>query len=76
MYASTVSGVLGVECGLGNLRERHLVLEEGGILRPDPKELALLSFYANAIAHLLDGSRKPVDQASIPTPAPIQAAVQ
>jgi hypothetical protein len=32
---------------------RHLVSAEDGVYRPNPKETALLGFYANAIAHLL-----------------------
>jgi hypothetical protein len=32
---------------------RHLVELNGGIYRPNPKEHALLAYYANAIAHLL-----------------------
>jgi glycerol-3-phosphate O-acyltransferase len=46
-----------VEVGLRMLTLRHLVVEEAGVYRPNPKETALIAFYANAIAHLLsDGS--------------------
>jgi glycerol-3-phosphate O-acyltransferase len=41
-----------VEVGLRMLTLRHLVREEEGVYRADPKEVALLAFYANAIAHL------------------------
>jgi glycerol-3-phosphate O-acyltransferase len=41
-----------VEVGLRMLTLRHLVGEEAGVYRADPKEKALLAFYANAIAHL------------------------
>ncbi|MFI5182116.1 MAG: 1-acyl-sn-glycerol-3-phosphate acyltransferase [Thermoanaerobaculia bacterium] len=37
--------------GLRALRLRHLVVEEGGLLRPDPDEMPLLRYYANSIAH-------------------------
>jgi glycerol-3-phosphate O-acyltransferase len=42
-----------VEVGLRMLMLRHLVELNGGIYRPNPKEHALLAYYANAIAHLL-----------------------
>jgi glycerol-3-phosphate O-acyltransferase len=42
-----------VEVGLRMLKLRHLVSEEDGVWRANPKETALLAFYANAIAHLL-----------------------
>jgi glycerol-3-phosphate O-acyltransferase len=42
-----------VEVGLRMLKLRHLVTEEDGVWRANPKETALLAFYANAIAHLL-----------------------
>jgi hypothetical protein len=35
---------------------RHIVIEEGGTYRANPKEAAVLAFYANAIAHLLPGT--------------------
>ena len=43
-----------VEVGLRMLLMRHLVLLEDGVYRPNIKEEALLRYYANAIAHLLD----------------------
>ncbi len=42
-----------VEVGLRMLTLRHLVAEADGVYRVNPKETALLAFYANAIAHLL-----------------------
>ena len=42
-----------VEVGLRMLMLRHLVLRRRGVYRANPKEMALLAFYANAIAHLL-----------------------
>jgi glycerol-3-phosphate O-acyltransferase len=42
-----------VDVGLRMLLLRHLVVAEAGVYRPNPKETALLAFYANAIAHLL-----------------------
>ncbi len=42
-----------VDVGLRMLLMRHLVLEDAGTYRANPKETALLAFYANAIAHLL-----------------------
>ena len=47
-----------VEVGLRMLLMRHLVLLEDGVYRANPKEEALLRFYANAIAHLLRESRR------------------
>lgn len=37
--------------GLRALKLRHLVLEEDGLLRANPGEMPLLSYYANSIAH-------------------------
>jgi glycerol-3-phosphate O-acyltransferase len=42
-----------VDVGLRMLTLRHLVSEEEGVYRANPKETAILAFYANAIAHLL-----------------------
>jgi glycerol-3-phosphate O-acyltransferase len=42
-----------VEVGLRMLLMRHLVRLEDGVYRANPQEQALLSFYANAIAHLV-----------------------
>lgn len=42
-----------VDFGVRNLIMRHMVTEQGGIYRANPREQALLAFYANAIAHLL-----------------------
>jgi len=39
--------------GLNALRRRHLLLEEDGLLRANPAEIALLTYYANSIAHFL-----------------------
>ena len=39
--------------GLRMLTLRHLVLEEGGLYRINPGELAVLNYYANSISHLL-----------------------
>ena len=41
-----------IAVGLRMLTLRHLVLEEDGSYRANPKELMLLKYYANAIAHL------------------------
>jgi glycerol-3-phosphate O-acyltransferase len=42
-----------VDVGLRMLLLRHVVIEDGGTYRANPKEVAVLAFYANAIAHLL-----------------------
>jgi glycerol-3-phosphate O-acyltransferase len=42
-----------VEVGLRMLLMRHLVEVQDGTYRANPKETALLAFYANAIVHLL-----------------------
>ena len=47
-----------IEVGLRMLTLRHLVLEEDGNYRANPKELVLLRYYANAIAHLLTNRTK------------------
>jgi glycerol-3-phosphate O-acyltransferase len=41
-----------VEVGLRTLTLRHLLIEEGTALRASPRELPLLEYYANSIAHL------------------------
>jgi glycerol-3-phosphate O-acyltransferase len=43
-----------VEVGLRTLSLRHLVELNDGVIRANPAERALLAYYANAIAHLLD----------------------
>lgn len=43
-----------VDVGLRMLMLRHLVDEHDGLYRANPKEHALLAYYANAIAHLVD----------------------
>lgn len=45
-----------ISVGLRMLTLRHLVLEEDGNYRANPKELMLLKYYANAIAHLFDSA--------------------
>jgi len=50
-----------VEVGLRMLTLRHLVSEQEGVYRANPKERALLAFYANAIAHLLKGDGTPAE---------------
>jgi glycerol-3-phosphate O-acyltransferase len=45
-----------VEVGLRMLTLRHLVELEDGIYRANPKETALLAYYANSIAHLTSGA--------------------
>jgi glycerol-3-phosphate O-acyltransferase len=42
-----------VEVGLRMLLLRHLVAEENGLFRANPREEMLLRYYANSIAHLL-----------------------
>jgi glycerol-3-phosphate O-acyltransferase len=41
-----------VEVGLRMLTLRHLVELQGGVYRANPKETALLAYYANAVTHL------------------------
>ena len=55
-----------VDVGLRMLMLRHLVVEESGTYRANPKETALLAFYANAIAHLLPASKPDVLLAQLP----------
>src|SRR6478609_9126593 len=45
-----------ISVGLRMLTLRHLVLEEDGSYRANPKELILLKYYANAIAHLFENT--------------------
>ena len=46
-----------VEVGLRMLPLRHLVEEENGLYRANPREEILLRYYANSIAHLLSRTR-------------------
>ncbi len=48
-----------VEVGLRMLLLRHLVELQDGLYRVNPNERALLTYYANAIVHLLDKETKP-----------------
>lgn len=41
-----------VDVGIRMLTLRKLVLEEEGLIRPNPNDLNILRYYANAIAHL------------------------
>jgi glycerol-3-phosphate O-acyltransferase len=59
-----------IEVGLRMLKLRHLVIEEDGSFRADPREAPLLQYYANAIAHLL--ARAPVSDGITP---PVRAPV-
>lgn len=43
-----------IDVGLRMLVMRHLALREGETLRANPKELMLLGYYANSIAHLFE----------------------
>ena len=40
-----------IDVGLRMLTLRHLVLEEDGLLQPNPADLTVLAYYANSIAH-------------------------
>ena len=40
-----------IDVGLRMLTLRHLVLEDGGLLHPNPADLPVLAYYANSIAH-------------------------
>jgi len=46
-----------ISVGMRMLTLRHLVLEEDGSYRANPKELMLLKYYANAIVHLFENTR-------------------
>lgn len=48
-----------IEVGLRMLKLRHLVEETDGIYRVVPEETALLDYYANSIAHLLQPPAAP-----------------
>ena len=56
-----------VEVGLRMLMLRHLVEQNDGVYRANPAERALLAYYANAIAHLVE---KPVG-AEAPAPTAV-----
>jgi glycerol-3-phosphate O-acyltransferase len=57
-----------VEVGLRMLTMRHLVELHEGAYRANPQEVAVLAFYANAIAHLLvDGAATPQAEAAAGT---------
>ena len=49
--------------GLRGLRLRHLVLEEEGLLRPNPAEMPLIRYYANSIAHFEGAGRRSTERA-------------
>jgi glycerol-3-phosphate O-acyltransferase len=53
-----------VEVGLRMLTLRHLVELEDGVYRANPKETALLAYYANAIAHLTAVAARPTSEAA------------
>ena len=55
--------------GLRMLTLRHLVLEEDGNYRANPKELMLLQYYANAIVHLFEHAPKAVPRLDAPAAA-------
>ena len=40
-----------IDVGLRMLTLRHLLLEDDGLLHPNPAELVVLAYYANSIAH-------------------------
>lgn len=48
-----------ISVGLRMLTLRHLVLEDDGNYRANPKELILLKYYANAIVHLFEDAEMP-----------------
>ncbi|MCP4756625.1 MAG: glycerol-3-phosphate acyltransferase [Proteobacteria bacterium] len=43
-----------IDTALEMLKIRHLVIEDGGLLRPNPEMLDILSYYSNAIVHWLE----------------------
>ena len=53
-----------MEVGLRMLLLRHLVEEENGLYRANPKEETLLRYYANSIAHLLSAAKPEVAAAA------------
>jgi len=53
-----------VEVGLRMLLLRHLVEEENGLYRANPREEVLLRYYANSIAHLLPAATPEVAAAA------------
>lgn len=64
-----------IEVGLRMLRLRHIVTEEDGFYRPNPDDLHLLRYYANAIAHLLPGDAAAGEVAVTP-PEPLPASAR
>jgi glycerol-3-phosphate O-acyltransferase len=48
-----------LEVGLRMLRLRHLVEEENDLYRANPREIVLLRYYGNSIAHLIEGEAVP-----------------
>jgi len=45
-----------IDVGLRMLTLRHLLLEDDGLLQPNPAELTVLAYYANSIAHYSSAS--------------------
>jgi len=52
IYVPRQSREYAVEVGLRTLTLRHLVSERQGLYRVNPKNRAVLEYYANAIGHL------------------------
>ena len=63
-----------VDVGLRMLMLRHLIVAENGVYRPNPKETALLAYYANAIVHLLAPDASSGLAAFVPVAAAQEAA--
>jgi glycerol-3-phosphate O-acyltransferase len=51
--------------GLRMLTLRHLVEEVDGLYRASVRDLPVLRYYANSIAHLIEGSRAPAEPDSV-----------
>lgn len=60
-----------IDLGLKALAERHMIEDTNGTYRANPEQHALLTYYANSIAHLIDpvGAGAPAG-AGTATPAP------
>ena len=61
-----------IEVGLRMLKLRHLVLDEEAGYRANAKELSLLQYYANSIAHLLASVPATADLVTWPRAAAVQ----
>lgn len=60
-----------VTVGLRTLTLRHLVTETQGLFSANPRELRVLAYYANSIAHLLPRAEREAELEPVPVPVAV-----